>query len=180
MEEGTETMTTKIRVFVGGLGESVTGDDLRRIFGSLGVVEGLDIVRTKGRSFAYVDFCPSSLNSLSKLFSTVHFFLFPPLLLCIISSIGFARIGEYPFEHVYLHVISSSNSWLGSNLFFFNMRKIFPFFHTNSLLECLISWMKSHGITSASLIWTMGYPFEDAFISLQLVDGSCWFAILPI
>jgi hypothetical protein len=78
MKEGTETGTTKIRVFVGGLGESVTGDDLRRIFGSLGVVEGLDIVRTKGRSFAYVDFCPSSLNSLSKLFSAVHFFLFPP------------------------------------------------------------------------------------------------------
>ncbi|XP_059461304.1 protein REPRESSOR OF SILENCING 3 [Corylus avellana] len=72
MEEGTETRTTKIRVFVGGLGESVTGDDLRRIFGSLGVVEGLDIVRTKGRSFAYVDFCPSSLNALSKLFSTYN------------------------------------------------------------------------------------------------------------
>ncbi|KAE8056075.1 hypothetical protein FH972_012873 [Carpinus fangiana] len=72
MEEGTETGTTKIRVFVGGLGESVTGDDLRRIFGSLGVVEGLDIVRTKGRSFAYVDFCPSSLNSLSKLFSAYN------------------------------------------------------------------------------------------------------------
>nr|WAU86901.1 birch protein [Betula platyphylla] len=109
MEEGTETRTAKMRVFVGGLGESVTVDDLRRIFGPLGVVEGLDIVRTKGRSFAYVDFRPSSLNSLSKLFSTVHFFLFPPLLLYIISSIGFASIGEYPFEHASLHVISSSN-----------------------------------------------------------------------
>jgi hypothetical protein len=110
MEEGTETRTTKLRVFVGGLGESVTGDDLRRIFGSLGVVEGLDFVRTKGRSFAYVDFCPSSLNSLSKLFSTVHFFFPLPLLLYIIYSSGFARIGEYPFEHASLHVISISNS----------------------------------------------------------------------
>lgn len=57
---------------MGGLGESVTAEDLQRMFGSLGVVERLDIVRTKSRSFAYVDFSPSSLKSLSKLFSTVR------------------------------------------------------------------------------------------------------------
>ena len=60
------------RIFVGGLGESVTAEDLQRLFGSLGVVQGLDIVRSKSRSFAYVDFSPSSLKSLSKLFSTVR------------------------------------------------------------------------------------------------------------
>ena len=60
------------RIFVGGLGESVTAEDLQRLFGSLGAVQGLDIVRSKSRSFAYVDFSPSSLKSLSKLFSTVR------------------------------------------------------------------------------------------------------------
>ncbi|KAI9110520.1 hypothetical protein K1719_018386 [Acacia pycnantha] len=45
--------------------------DSRRMFGSLGTVDGVDIIRTKGRSFAYVDFIPSPTdqNSLSKLFS---------------------------------------------------------------------------------------------------------------
>nr|POE61339.1 nucleolar protein 8 [Quercus suber] len=60
------------RIFVGGLGESVTAEDLQRLFGSLGVVQGLDIVRSKSRSFAYIDFSPSSLKSLSKLFSTYN------------------------------------------------------------------------------------------------------------
>lgn len=74
---------------MGGLGESVTDDDLRRMFGPLGVAEGVDILRTKGRSFAYVDFCPSSLNSVSKLFSTVLFLLYSPLRLCIFLGFYF-------------------------------------------------------------------------------------------
>lgn len=78
MEEGTEMTKEKMRIFVGGLGESVTGDDLKRLFASSGMAEEVVIVRTKGRSFAYVDFSPSSINSLSKLFSTV-------LILCLLS-----------------------------------------------------------------------------------------------
>ncbi|KAA8535894.1 hypothetical protein F0562_030897 [Nyssa sinensis] len=63
---------TTTRIFVGGLGGSVTVDDLRKTFSSLGAVESVDIVRTKGRSFAYLDFLPSSNKALSKLFSTYN------------------------------------------------------------------------------------------------------------
>ncbi|OMO53219.1 hypothetical protein CCACVL1_28801 [Corchorus capsularis] len=63
---------TRTRIHVGGLGQSVSSDDLRKVFSAAGAVEGLDIVRTKGRSFAYVDILPSSSNSLSKLFSTYN------------------------------------------------------------------------------------------------------------
>ena len=72
VEDEEAEKASQMRIFVGGLGESVTAEDLQRMFGSLGVVERLDIVRTKSRSFAYVDFSPSSLKSLSKLFSTVR------------------------------------------------------------------------------------------------------------
>ncbi|XP_052182596.1 protein REPRESSOR OF SILENCING 3 [Diospyros lotus] len=68
-EEGKGTIT---RIFVGGLGASVTAEDLRKTFSSLGTVESLEIVRTKGRSFAYFDFLPSSIKSLPKLFSTYN------------------------------------------------------------------------------------------------------------
>ncbi|XP_061344012.1 protein REPRESSOR OF SILENCING 3 [Gastrolobium bilobum] len=57
-----------VRIFVGGLGEGVSDEDLRRLFGSLGSVEGLQTIRTKGRSFAYLDFLTDP-KSLSKLFS---------------------------------------------------------------------------------------------------------------
>ncbi|GMI74227.1 hypothetical protein HRI_001092000 [Hibiscus trionum] len=63
------TATSRTRIHVGGLGQSVSSDDLRKIFSAVGTVEGVDIVRTKGRSFAYVDIIPSSFNSISKLFS---------------------------------------------------------------------------------------------------------------
>ncbi|XP_010525603.1 PREDICTED: uncharacterized protein LOC104803376 [Tarenaya hassleriana] len=58
-----------VRIHVGGLGESVNRDDLLKIFSPMGSVEAVDFVRTKGRSFAYIDFSPSSDNSLTKLFS---------------------------------------------------------------------------------------------------------------
>ncbi|XP_004296625.1 PREDICTED: uncharacterized protein LOC101313301 isoform X1 [Fragaria vesca subsp. vesca] len=61
------------RIFVGGLGGSVTEDDLHRLFTVVGgSVHGIDIIRTKGRSFAYVDFLPASDKSLSKLFATYN------------------------------------------------------------------------------------------------------------
>ncbi|XP_023884781.1 protein REPRESSOR OF SILENCING 3 [Quercus suber] len=72
MEDEEAGKASQMRIFVGGLGESVSAEDLQRMFGSLGVVERLDIVRTKSRSFAYVDFSPSSPKSLSKLFSTYN------------------------------------------------------------------------------------------------------------
>ncbi|KAF6155213.1 hypothetical protein GIB67_019739 [Kingdonia uniflora] len=58
-------MTT--RIFVGGLGGSVTEEDLEKTFSSLGIVKGVEIVN--GRNFSYIDFQPSSHNSISKLFS---------------------------------------------------------------------------------------------------------------
>ncbi|XVF33026.1 hypothetical protein REPUB_Repub17cG0133000 [Reevesia pubescens] len=64
--------TGTIRIHIGGLGQSVSSDDLWKIFSGVGKVEGLDIIRTKGRSFAYVHILPSSSNSLSKLFSTYN------------------------------------------------------------------------------------------------------------
>lgn len=60
-----------VRLHVGGLGESVGRDDLLKIFSPMGFVEAVEFVRTKGRSFAYIDFSPASENSLTKLFSTV-------------------------------------------------------------------------------------------------------------
>lgn len=60
----------KVRIFVGGLGAAVTSDELRRVFELAGgAVHTLDFVRTKDRSFAYVDFLPSSPKSLSNLFA---------------------------------------------------------------------------------------------------------------
>lgn len=76
------TKMMPLRIYVGGLGVTVAENEVSRIFESVGgVVEGVDLVRTKGRSFAYVDFLPSSDKSMSKLFGTVHasslfFFLF--------------------------------------------------------------------------------------------------------
>ncbi|KAK1549400.1 hypothetical protein Q3G72_001524 [Acer saccharum] len=67
IEEEAEEVQT--RIYVGGLGENVTSDELSNIFSSLGTVKSVEIVRTKSRSFAYLDFCPANHNSLSKLFS---------------------------------------------------------------------------------------------------------------
>jgi hypothetical protein len=64
-----------LRIFVGGLAESVGAADLEALFASAGRVAGVEFVRTNGRSFAYVDFhCPND-KALAKLFSTV---LTPP------------------------------------------------------------------------------------------------------
>lgn len=57
---------------MGGLGERVIEEDLRKTFSSMGSVESVNVIRTKGRSFAYINFLPSSQNSLAKLFSTYN------------------------------------------------------------------------------------------------------------
>jgi hypothetical protein len=70
--EGSSGTGSLLRIFVGGLAESVGTADLEAVFASAGRVAGVEFVRTNGRSFAYVDFhCPSD-KALAKLFSTVH------------------------------------------------------------------------------------------------------------
>ncbi|CAL1408626.1 unnamed protein product [Linum trigynum] len=73
-QQAAEAAPVVVRIFVGGLGERVSDDDLQKIFSSrgLGKVETVEIIRTKGRSFAYIDFFPSADNSISKLFSTYN------------------------------------------------------------------------------------------------------------
>ncbi|XP_038880727.1 uncharacterized protein LOC120072327 [Benincasa hispida] len=71
--EKEESASKRMRIYVGGLGAAMTEDDLRKVFQSVGgVVEAVDFIRTKSRSFAYVDFFPSFQSSLSKLFSTYN------------------------------------------------------------------------------------------------------------
>jgi RNA recognition motif-containing protein len=65
-----ESEKRAVRIFVGGIGEAVTADDIRQLFESLGTVQSLETIRTKGRSQAYLDFL-SDPKSLSILFSKV-------------------------------------------------------------------------------------------------------------
>ncbi|CAM8984936.1 unnamed protein product [Rhodiola kirilowii] len=71
-EKGEEAGMDTMRIFVGGLGEGVTDGDLRRMFVALGSVDEIEIIRTKGRSMAYLNFTPSSAKSLAKLFSSFN------------------------------------------------------------------------------------------------------------
>ena len=68
MEEEAEETKSAVRIFVGGLAGAVSAEDLRSLFASLGSVQSVQTIRTKGRSFAYLDFL-SDPKSLSKLFS---------------------------------------------------------------------------------------------------------------
>ncbi|KAH9623619.1 hypothetical protein KSS87_008594 [Heliosperma pusillum] len=72
MAETIPTAAAAIRLYVGGLGERVTEEDIKNTFNNLGCVQSVDLIRTKGRGFAYINFFPSSLNSLPKLFSTYN------------------------------------------------------------------------------------------------------------
>ncbi|CAI9765996.1 unnamed protein product [Fraxinus pennsylvanica] len=67
-------MAEKLRIYVGGLGLNVKEDDLKKTFTSpqLGTVDSVEIMRSKGRSFAYLDFVPVSDKGLAKLFSTYN------------------------------------------------------------------------------------------------------------
>ncbi|KAK7411721.1 hypothetical protein VNO78_03158 [Psophocarpus tetragonolobus] len=67
MEEEVEEKKA-VRIFVGGLAETVRAEELRSLFATLGTVQTVQTIRTKGRSFAYLDFF-SDPKSLSKLFS---------------------------------------------------------------------------------------------------------------
>ncbi|KAL8095501.1 protein REPRESSOR OF SILENCING 3 [Apium graveolens] len=67
-----EETAQKTRIYMGGLGQNVTQDEIRKTFSGLGHVHTVDIYRTKGRSFAYLDFIPSTDKSLPKLFSTYN------------------------------------------------------------------------------------------------------------
>ncbi|KAK1366294.1 RRM domain-containing protein [Heracleum sosnowskyi] len=67
-----EETAQKMRIYMGGLGINVTQDEIRKTFSGLGRVDSVDVYRTKGRSFAYLDFVPSSEKSLPKLFSTYN------------------------------------------------------------------------------------------------------------
>lgn len=63
----------KLTFLVGGLGENVREDDLGKIFtASLGSVETIFFITTKGRRFAIVEFIPSSPKSIPKIFSTYN------------------------------------------------------------------------------------------------------------
>lgn len=63
-----------MRIYVGGLGSRVQVSDLEKTFTSphLGAVQSVEIIRTKGRSFAYLEFLPASEKGLVKLFSTYN------------------------------------------------------------------------------------------------------------
>lgn len=73
VDDGTAASGTPsaIRIYIGGLGANVTADDVESIFHSLGRIHSVELVRTNGRSFGYMDFEPQSDKSLAKLFSTV-------------------------------------------------------------------------------------------------------------
>ncbi|XP_078149221.1 RNA-binding (RRM/RBD/RNP motifs) family protein [Carex rostrata] len=74
VEDGTAASgtTSAIRIYIGGLGANVTADDVENIFHSLGRIHSVELVRTNGRSFGYMDFEPQSDKSLAKLFSTYN------------------------------------------------------------------------------------------------------------
>ncbi|XP_039146287.1 uncharacterized protein LOC120283644 [Dioscorea cayenensis subsp. rotundata] len=61
-----------MRIFVGGLGAGVTAEDMEKTFSSLGSVAAVQLVRTNGRSFAYMDFHPNSDKSLARLFANYN------------------------------------------------------------------------------------------------------------
>lgn len=70
-----------MRIFIGGVGPTVTAADVEKTFSSLGRVAGVDFVRTNGRNFAYMNFEPHSAKTLAKLFSIVSSFVVSSLLL---------------------------------------------------------------------------------------------------
>ncbi|KAL6519253.1 hypothetical protein OROGR_018573 [Orobanche gracilis] len=67
-------MVEKMRIYIGGLGSSVQEDDLKKTFTSpqLGTVKSVEIIRSKGRSFGYLEYVPASEKGLAKLFSTYN------------------------------------------------------------------------------------------------------------
>ncbi|GER36125.1 RNA-binding (RRM/RBD/RNP motifs) family protein [Striga asiatica] len=64
----------RLEIYIGGLGSSVQEDDLKKTFTSpqLGSVQSVEIIRSKGRSFGYLEYAPASDKGLAKLFSTYN------------------------------------------------------------------------------------------------------------
>ncbi|KAK8954782.1 hypothetical protein KSP39_PZI001717 [Platanthera zijinensis] len=60
------------RIFIGGVGAGVTDADVDKTFSPLGRVHSVEIVRSNGRNFAFMDFEPSSVKSMANLFSTYN------------------------------------------------------------------------------------------------------------
>ena len=75
-EDGEES----VRIHVGGLGPSVISSDLMQTFSSIATVSSLDIIRTKGRNFAYITFRSPSPQAIKRIFTLVSPFsiLFSP------------------------------------------------------------------------------------------------------
>lgn len=69
MEHNKGNQPCFIRLYVGGLGSSVTKTDLESTFSSLGRLCSVDMVRTKGRNFAYISFEAVSPHDLQRFFS---------------------------------------------------------------------------------------------------------------
>lgn len=58
-----------VRLHIGGLGPTVTAADIEETFSTLGRVSGVEVIRTKGRSMAYMNFHPLPGKTLLQLFS---------------------------------------------------------------------------------------------------------------
>lgn len=83
-----------MRIYIGGVGPAVTAADIEKTFSSLGCVTRVELVRTNGRNFAYMDFEPTSEKTLAKLFSTVR-----PISPHLSFALLIARLNELFFEN---------------------------------------------------------------------------------
>ena len=66
-QEGEES----VRIHVGGLGPSVISSDLMQTFSAIATVSSVDIIRTKGRNFAYITFLSPSPQAIKRIFTLV-------------------------------------------------------------------------------------------------------------
>lgn len=69
----TDANSTIKRIFIGGLGPTVTASDMEKTFSPLGKSYNIEFVRSDGQNFAFMDFEPNSDKSLAKLFAVVSF-----------------------------------------------------------------------------------------------------------
>jgi hypothetical protein len=60
-----------VRIHVAGLGPSVLASDLSQTFSSVAPVSSVDVIRTKGRSFAYITFLSPSPQAIRRVFTLV-------------------------------------------------------------------------------------------------------------
>eukprot|EP00252_Welwitschia_mirabilis_P006282 TRINITY_DN17122_c0_g1_i1.p1 TRINITY_DN17122_c0_g1~~TRINITY_DN17122_c0_g1_i1.p1 ORF type:complete len:672 (+),score=152.02 TRINITY_DN17122_c0_g1_i1:159-2174(+) len=72
MQSYREGNSLKTRIFIGGLGQAVTSQDIENTFSQFGNVNAIEIIRSNGRSFGYMDFQPFSDKYLAKVFSVYN------------------------------------------------------------------------------------------------------------